>query len=525
MAYSQPWLEDTTRARGILVVATAYNKSATAEVTLCWSTMGFNTVDGTVFNPIISGDITIKESISLDGSVSMTYGDIELLNPNGELDDFIDNTKWVWSNRPVKIYYGDPAWRVTSISELGNASENTFELIYDGIIDDCKSRGRGAVNIILRDKLEELNIPITERTIGTVTSWLGQTNQDTIQPLIFGEVYNISPVLVEPATLKYRFNDGPCEGVTEIRDNGYPIWYSGDTSGATTASPTLTGEFSLARPAAGAITCSVQGVKTTWSVSAGTAVTSTFINTIPDTIRLLVSSYGTAGKQFSTAEIDNASFKKVLDSFGTSTPACGFAVIDRVNLLQAVQDLAASIGCQIYVNRKGILKLLRLGASDTSTATITDSDIIKGSLSVANKSTHLGAVKLAYCRNWTVQQNLATLIPDSTKTDLSEEWIIKTVTDPTTIALYKVTSDPQQKTTYLITTESAQHEAQRLLNYYKEQRTVYSFTATSKYIGLNLGDWITIQHNRFGLQSGKLGQIISISPQWRKGLVDLEVMV
>lgn len=529
MAYSQTWLEDTTRARGLLVVATAYNVLAAQEQILYWSTMGFVTTDGVAFNPIIASDVKIAETIALDGSISMTYGDIELLNRNGEIDDFLDNSRWVWSNRGIKIYYGDPSWRITSISQLGNANPDTFELIYDGLIDDCKSRNRGVVNIILRDKLERLNVPVTENTIGTTGTWSGgQTNQDTIKPLIFGEVYNITPVLVNPATLTYRFNDdnSSYESLIEIRDNGYPIWYSADFSGATTGtSGTSIGTFSLTRPASGAITCSVQGVKTTWSVSANSAVSSTYINNIPDTIRLLLTDYGTAGKRFSTAEIDNASFKTVLDSFGTSTPACGYAVVDRINLLQVVQELASSIGCQIYSNRKGVIRLLRLGVSATSSFTIEDQDILIGSLSINDKTENIGAVKLAYCKNWTVQQNLATLIPDSAKTDMAEEWLVKTVTDSATLSLYRLTSDPQRKTSYLITTESAQREAQRLLDYYKTQRTVYSFTARSRCIGLNLGDWVTIRHNRFGLQNGKAGQIISISPQWCKGLVDLEVMV
>lgn len=524
MAYTQTWLEYTTRARGLLVVATAYNATSLQEQVLYWSTMGFNTVDGTVFNPIIATDVKIGENMSLDGSISMTYGDIELLNPNGELDDYLDNTKWIWSNRGVKIYYGDPSWKVTSVSQLGDANPDTFELIYDGIIDDCKSRSRGVVNIVLRDKLERLNVPVTENTIGVTGTWSGgQTNQDTIRPLIFGEVYNVTPVLVDPSNLRYRFNDGDCEGLLEIRDNGFPVWYSGDLTGATVTAST--GLFSLARPPSGVVTCSVQGVKTTWSVSAGGAVSATYINNIPDVIRLLVTSYGTAGKQLSAAEIDNASFKTVLDSFGTSTPACGYAVVDRINLLQMVQELAASIGCQVYMNRKGVLRLLRLGVTGASTFTIQDRDIVKGSLSVYDKSEHLAAVKLAYCKNWTIQQNLATLIPDSSKTDMAEEWLIKTVTDASTLSLYRLTSDPPQRTTYLITTESAQREAQRLLDYYKIQRTVYSFTASSRCIGLNLGDTVTIQHNRFGLQNGKPGQVIGISPQWSKGLVDLEVIV
>lgn len=529
MAYSQPWLDDPTRARGLLVVAKVHKVSTTSEITLCFSTMAFATLDGTIFNPIITRDLEIEESISLDNAISVTYGDIELQNSNGELDDYLNISKYIWSNRSIKVYYGDPRWSVTSIADLGHATiENTFELIYDGIIEDCLSRNRGVVNLVLRDKLQNLNVSITERTIGTTGVWgtTPQTNQDAIQPLIFGEVYNITPVLVDPSLLKYRFNDdlSEAERLIEIRDSGVPIYNSLDTSGATVS--TSGGTFSLTQKPAGTITCSVQGVKTNFDVSSNSVLSpASYRNTIPDIIRLMVTSYGDADKRFTSAEIDNSSFKSVIDWFGTDVPACGIAILDRENLLQVVQELASSIGCQVYVNRKGILKLLRLGITSTSSATIEDKDILLNSLSIKEKTNFIGAVKLAYCKNYTLQTNLTTFIPETSREDFATEWLLKTVVDTSVANLYKLTTEPPKKETYLITTATTQKEAERLLNYYKKQRTIYKFTTTSKFISLNLGDWITLKHNRFNLKNGELGQIVSISPQWCRGLVNLEVIV
>jgi hypothetical protein len=91
--------------------------------------------------------------------------------------------------------------------------------------------------------------------------------------------------------------------------------------------------------------------------------------------------------------------------------------------------------------------------------------------------------------------------------------------------MYKLTSDPIQRESYLINTAAAKEEATRLLNYFKVARTVYSFTGTAKLLGLKLGQQVTLTHPRFGLQAGKVGQVISLSPTWTKGSVEVEVII
>lgn len=476
------------------------------EDTVYLSNMGFITTDGnTVFNPIIVKDLALSENLGLDGEISVSYGDLELSNPNGELDDWLDYSKYIWSNRAIKIYYGDPEWPLDTIANIGSV----FDLIFDGVIDECKSRNRNTVNLTLRDKQERLNGPVTERIIGTTGTWSGgQTNQDNTRPLILGEVFNISPILIDPSTLTYLFNDGECEGLIEIRDNGYPIYTAGGTLTGATVNNT-TGTFTLTSPASGAITCSVQGVK---------YIDSVYTNNITEVIRLLAISYGQPTKRFLPSEIDITT---------SITAGCGYAVLDRENLLSVMQKLAKSIGCQIYINRKGLLQLLRLGVPFTATdvTAITTSDIIQGTLSISNKTDTLGSIKMAYCKNWTVQNNLTTAVPDSSKESFSSEWLVETVKDAVTISMYKLTSDPVQRESYLIKTTEAFDEATRLLSYYKVAKTVYSFTGTTKLIGLKLGQQVTITHPRFGLSPGKIGQVISLNPNWTKGSIEVEVIV
>jgi hypothetical protein len=245
-----------------------------------------------------------------------------------------------------------------------------------------------------------------------------------------------------------------------------------------------------------------------------------------DIIQLLVTSYGQPTKRFAESEIDISGLSALSASF-VNIPAMGYVVLDRENLLETIQTLAYSIGCQVYINRQGLLQLLRLGSpfSNPNITDITASDMYAGSFSISNRPDILGSIKLAYCKNWTVQSNITTAIPDSNKDAMSTEWLIETVTDPLTVSTYRLTTEPIQRDSYLITTLAANEEATRLLNYYKLPRTVYTFTGTSKLLGLKLGQQVTLTHPRFGLGSGKTGQVISLSPNWSKSTIEVEVMV
>ena len=524
MSYTQTWLEDTTRARGLLVVATVFNKTVTAEQTLCFSTMPFITGDGIAFTPLVVGDVEITETLSISGGgANITFGTVNIANPNGEYDDWIDPSKYVWSNRSIKIYFGDPTWSASSIANL----EDIFYKVYDGVIDECKSPDRGSLSWILRDKLERLNVALTENTIDTDGVWYpSQNNQDAIRPVVFGEVHNMTPILIDPSTLKYRFNDGGCEDLIEVRDNGYPIYrYNGDVSGLSAVS-VLSGTFNLARPPAGIITCSVQGVKTTYNVTTATSISATYRNTVIDMIYLLATTYGSTNMgKLSQADIDTVNFQYMAGTI-SGTAACSYLVTDRVNLLQVIQELAASIGGSVYCNRSGKLQILRIGVPTQDAAiSITDSDILLHTLTLQEKVPVVGSIKLGYAKNWTVQQNLATYIDEQTKNDFSEEWFVETVVDSATVVDYKLATDPPQRNTYLVNSAQTVAEATRLVNYYKTPRSIFSFVGTSKLMGVKLGQQVTLTHNRFGLQSGKTGQVIKCTPRWCKGLIDLEVIV
>jgi hypothetical protein len=580
MPYSQNWLEDPSATRVILVVATIYKVKAPGigDVNLYFSTGGYNTTDGlAVFTPVIANRLTLSESLSKDGgSVGMTFGDIEIHNLNGELDIYLDPTEYIWSNRPIKIYYGDPGWTST----LPNLSTE-FLTIFDGIMDDIDSRLIRAVNIKVRDKLERLNAPVIENKIGTYGTWAGgQKNQDQLRPIIFGEVFNITPVLIDPRNLEYMVNtsvpdqvvgiatNGACENIIEIRDNGVPIYgtvnatsiirgskYTIKTLGTTnfvnigassntvgvefTATGTgtgsgtatiagayvdlATGTFKLRAPPVGTITASVQGIQKSTNLSSGAAQT-TYVNTVANLIATIVTQFGKSSTRLGASDVDWTNF----NTFNTTNGAqeVGVYLGGTENVLVTCQQIASSIASQIVMSRLGKLQIYQFGA--TSSTVFTDvgvDDMIFNSLSISNRYAVQAAVKLAFAKNWTVQTDLLTNIPYANKENLATEWLTATGKDETVKSNYKLDVDPLQIDTMLISDIDASAEASRLLNYYKTVRTCYKFTGKSKLLSLTLGSTVNLKHPRFNLSAGRLGQVISLNPDWLSGRVEVEVII
>lgn len=515
----QTWLETPSAIRGILVIAqvSAYNTTSLVWETkdIYLSNIGYLTGDGiTSFLPIITGGATFTESLSVDGGISMSFGDIEISNFNGEYDSWLDSSKFIWVNKPIEVYYGDPSVASSSLSDIRTS---TFERVFTGIISDVDTRSRTSLNIKVRDKLERLNTPLSETKIGAYGTWAqGQTNQDELKPIVFGEVHNIEPKLVDPSLLEYLVSSGISESIIELRDNGIPIGISNYTQDLNITS------FKLKFPSVGQLTVSVQGVKGDVNLSTG-AITSSYVNTVAKLIALICLSYGNVVNRLLPADIDLANFNTFN---GLHTQSVGLVISNRENVLSVCTQLANSVGAQLYFTRLGKLQLLKLGTyTSDPIAYITDSDILFHSLEVSRRTEVVASTKLGYCKNWTPQPSLLTNIPMTHKDMYGSEWYSTTATDNAVKSAYSLNVDPVQKDTLLLKESHAASEALRLNNLFKLPRTIYKLTCTANMLNLKLGQEVFITHNRFGLNSGKSGQVVSLSPNWLTSTIDIEVFI
>jgi hypothetical protein len=183
------WLEDPQAIRCVLVEA-AISVGGVAVTKYLSSKNYSDSVAGRVYDPIVSSDsINLVERMSVDGQPSMSFGDVELINLDGSIDSWLRD---IWVNKNITILIGDVRWL-----------REDFVTIFNGTIEDIDSRSAGTLNIKVRDKLQRLNTPISEARLGGVSA-----NKNELIPLCFGECFNVTPLLSNPATLEYRVHTG-----------------------------------------------------------------------------------------------------------------------------------------------------------------------------------------------------------------------------------------------------------------------------------------------------------------------------
>jgi hypothetical protein len=236
----------------------------------------------------------------------------------------------------------------------------------------------------------------------------------------------------------------------------------------------------------------------------------------------LVTQYGNDLTRLTASDLDLVQ----LSAFAAANTQYVGILIKDDNVVATCQALASSIGACMFFTRTGKLQLLKHGipTSDTS-VTITDNDILHHSLSISNRSPIVASTKLGYAKNWTVQENLQSSIPQEHKDLFATEWLTFTKVDDPTVTLYLLKEDPPtQKDTMLIEGTPTETEATRLNDFYKLRHTTYSFTGTANLFLLKLGQPVVLQHNRFNLTNGVNCQVVGLSPDWSKGLIEVEVL-
>lgn len=436
-----------------------------------------------MYLPVVARGFAFNERLSLDGNPSISAGDIEIHNEDGALDSWLSD---VWVNRAIRVYIGDVTW-----------PRADFRLEFSGVVADLVSSSADRLNIVLRNKLERLNTPVSESTLGGVTS-----NKDRLLPVLLGECHNVEPLLIDPANHEYMVHNGPMERLIEVRDNGVPLSNLTATLGA--------GKFRLGNTPAGTITVSAQG-RTPYS------------NTVAALVQMLATQYGTPTERLMAGDLDAAS----LAAFAAAHPQpVGLSLPDRANVLQCCQQLAASVGAQVVMSRQGLLRLVKVALPGIgSPAAIGPADYEARSLSIKQRTEVMAGVKLGYCRNWTAQTSLDTGIPPAHKDLFAQEWLTVTARDAATASAYRLHAEPAQTDTLLLRATDAQAEAARRLALWSVPHTVYGLRGYAQLLTLELGQSVTLTAERWGLEAGRQGIVIGLQRDWIAGRCEVEVLI
>jgi hypothetical protein len=514
IAELKAWLKRPNHIRRILVEVDGVTTSTGANSTTMYFSNGAyasastDTPANKIYLPIIIGGVSFSESFTTTGEISVSFGDIELDNRNGGLDNTYTNL--IWARRVIRIYLGDPSW-----------TKSDFKLIFKGLVADVTARDRDTLNLVIVDTLQGLATAISETTF---------TNTDTTTPqyvpLCFGECFNVTPILTNKSTLEYQVHTGSIEDIIEVRDNGAPV--AGFTKNL------AAGKFTLNQAAYGQITCSVQGDNT-----------GGYSSLIASIIRKIVTNFGPSANRLTVSDIDTTNFTNFDSTY--SNRNIGIYINDRQNILDVCNQIAGTTNAKPVFSvgplaSDGDVGKLRLAKLKISTSAVTDaatgqpysitgSDIEERSITIGEKIPVKAAVKLAYCKNYTIQASgLAQGLPAEHTEFFKNEWLF--TPDNTISAVksnYKLTSEVNQEDTLLVTKTGAVAEAQERLNFWydstnNKQRYVYTMTGYPHLFDLQLGDGVALTNRRFGLNA-TIGTIISISRDWIKGRVDIGVLV
>lgn len=234
MSYTLEWLEDDSKLSIVVVELQALDKTLIPNqiISIYLSNNGYYIGAVGPCLPLITSEVSIPEYLSPDDSGAITYMTIDIDNSTGELDKYLTNN-YIFTNKTVNMFYGDIRWNTATKSEF----TQKFNRIFTGVIENLDSSGN-RVSLKVRDKIYNLaNTPVIENTIGTYGSWFGsQSNQDRLRPVVLGEIFNNTPILIDQVNLEYMFScstpgqitgiagNGASEAVLQIRDNGFVIW-------------------------------------------------------------------------------------------------------------------------------------------------------------------------------------------------------------------------------------------------------------------------------------------------------------
>lgn len=483
------WLKSSAAYRVVLIEAAV--QIGGVESVVYFATKPFTTGPGDApanitYLPIATVGRLFTERLLLDGEGGLSAGELELENVGGARDAWA-GPGYIWNNRSIKAYIGDVRW--------GRAD---FRMIFNGIVADIAPSGRQALVLKLRDKMQRLNTPISEAKLGGTGE-----QRDALLPIALGQVFNVTPLLINAAILKYQVHAGPIHSIIEVRDNGAPVAFTADLAAGT---------FHLQAAPAGVVTASVRG-----------AAAGGYVDTAAQLVKRLVTAYGKESDRFADADLD-------LANIGTFDIAhqqmMGLPSKERLNILPACQMLLGSVGAQLVMSRLGLARLIKVALPGAGTPFVIRPEHMAGQLEPKGRTDVVGAVKLGFAKNWTVQDagTLANL-PEVHKALVTEEWLTTTKTDQATLATYRLNAEPVQVDTMLLTRADADAEAQRRLDLWKVPRTMYEFEGVPELLSLELGQAVTVYSPRFGMDAGVTGIVISLAPDWETGRVTIGFLV
>lgn len=477
------------------------------------------------YEPNVSVPFNFERLIFSDGTTAGAgdtgYGEIVLVNPDGELDFLAECGL---DGRRVRLLYGD---------ESGPLAD--FEVVFVGTMTQPQFDWR-KVTLPVRDRAEALRTAVQQHVyVGSNVGPVGVEGtvddlKDKTKPLAFGRCRNVPATCVNGSTLIFQIHDGPVAAVTAVRDKGMDLVWVADypTVVALTAATFAAGQYA---------TCLAAGLFRLWSRPAG-AVTAdvdgdatggVFAGSVAAIIRRIALTR--AG--LAEADLDLAAF----DALEAANPALVGYFLDggsKTDIDAVFDDLCASIGAWWCFDRLGRLTVGRFEApAGEPAATLTMVELLDSGEGLEILPVHdladgtpIYRVSLDYQRNWSQQDDsdLAGGVADARRAWLAETSRTVAVEDAAIRTAHPLAPELTVET-LLDDAGAARAEAERLLALHGASRLRLKLPVKREYArGLDLGSVVAVRLPRFGLDAGRLFTVIGMTEEYETGRVTLEVV-
>jgi hypothetical protein len=477
-----------------------------------YTTKPSDTPANTFYDDRITNPASISRSLYSSGTTSgasrVNYGAVELTNVDGGLDYILP---YSFDGRSLVI-------------KIGNAGDaySSFVTILAGTMEQVEFTF-SKVTILARDKLAIVDMPLQTNLYAGNNSLPNGVEgvadiAKTPKPLLYGQVFNIAPIMVNSSKLTYQINDGAMASVGAVYDKGIGlIFHSDETNVANLeAHDPPSGKYS---------TCLALGYIRVGSLPAGlltcdaTQGATSANRTVAQVLKAMALKAGVASGDISASDVT------ALDTANNSV--VGIWINSEDVAISAMDRVAQSIGAYFGFDALGALRM-GLFAAPTGSATleIDVNNIISiehGRTNDTDRGIPAWRVNLSYQKNYNVQTtDLAGAVTAARKNILSLESLKKSAED-TAIKTQYTLAQTIEKETCLVDATAAQNEATRLLNLYKVNRDLYTVDIALDLSDTlpDLNDVVNITMNRFGLNSGKLFKIIGIESDYLKNRATL----
>jgi len=442
------------------------------------------------FDGRIAGEITVDRRIAGRdgiGGLARVFAEARLINADGALDNI--NRDYSLEGRAVRILMGDP-----------EAAFSTFGPVFAGVVESVTTE-LDLVTLKLSDGIAKLDAPIATAAYAGSGGLEGGTDlKGKPKPVCLGAVYNISPPLVDSASLIYQVHNGAIAAVDEVRDRGIVLTYTAGVPAAGQYSVNTTlGTITLGSAPSGTITADVRG----------DASLSGYLSTTADILlRALVVRAG-----LYSSEIDPASFS-TLGSDSTAVVGVWVGANEVRTVADVADELLAGIGAFGGFSRLGAFTVGRVsipGGTERVTLDETDIYALAKEPLPAPVQPVVWRVRVGYKKNYTVQEDLAAAVTAANRTFAAAAWRVSS-TESSSIKSQKLLAKDYGPTESLYTVAAdADTESSRLYALWANPRALYRVTTHVGAIPRDLGQVLRLEHSRFGLSAGLPARVIGHS--------------